>query len=299
MVLLMQIQGIAWGFLEKYSCSPDESVACLGADNMGWRYTLCTLGTIVLVLAIVRLFIFRLPESPYYLLAQGRDADAIAVVKYIARKSKRPCTVTLEMLEQIDRDFGNDTENDPLYTKTELFLRPFKRLSIKSLRPLFGTPKLALQTSILTWLWAAVGLAYPLYTVFLPLYLSAKNAKLDSSDSIASTYREYCYIAACTIPGPVLAGYVIETKLGRRYALGISALVSGIFLYLSTLAETNAAVVGFNCTSTIVLNFFLAIQVSIFPYCLLCRQLFMKTDFANLAVCIHSGVFSGTRERYC
>jgi hypothetical protein len=229
---------------------------------MGWRYILCTLGTIVLFLAIVRLFIFHLPESPYYLLAQGRDADAIAVVEYIAKKSNQPCTVTLDMLEQVDRDFGNDIGSGPLQTKTELFLRPFKRLSLKSLRPLFGTKRLALQTTLLTWLWAAVGLAYPLYAVFLPLYLGAKNAKIAPADSISATYSEYCYIAACTIPGPVIAGFVIETKLGRRYALAISGLVSGVFLYLSTLAETEAAVVGFNCTTTIILNFFLAIQVS-------------------------------------
>jgi MFS family permease len=258
--------GIAWGFISKYSCSTDESVVCLGAHNMGWLYTLCTLGTIVLFLSIARLFIFRIPESPYYLLAHARDADAIAVVQYIAQKSNKPCTVTLEMLEQINSDYGHSSRKQPLCTKTEMFLRPFKQLSINSLRPLFGTPKLILQTSLFTWLWAAVGIAYPLYTVFLPLYLSAKNATLDSGDSISATYREYCYIAACTIPSPVLAGFVIETRLGRRYALGISALVTGLFLYVSRLAETNAAVVGFNCTATIVINSFLAIQVS-FLFC--------------------------------
>lgn len=229
---------------------------------MGWRYTLFTQGSIVLFLGIVRLFIFHIPESPYYLLAHGKDAEAIAVVEYIAKKSNKPCTITLEMLEQINIDFGHDSENRPQFTKTELFMRPFKQFSLTNLRPLFGTYKLALQTVLFTWLWAAAGLAYPLYTVFLPLYLGAKNAKLDSGDSIGATYREYCYIAACTIPGPVLAGYVIETRVGRRYALAISALVTGMFLYISTTAEINAAVVGFNCTATIVINFFLAIQVS-------------------------------------
>jgi hypothetical protein len=228
---------------------------------MGWRYTLYTLGSIVIFLAAIRLLIFRIPESPYYLLAHGRDSEAIAVVEYIAEKSNKPCKVTLEMLEQINIDYGHESGSQPRFTKTELFLKPFKQLSLKNLKPLFGTAKLALQTSLFTWLWAAAGLAYPLYTVFLPLYLSAKNAKLDSGNSISQTYKEYCYIAACTIPGPVLAGFVIETRFGRRYSLAISALITGMFLYLSTLAETNAAVVGFNCTATIVINFFLAIQV--------------------------------------
>jgi hypothetical protein len=231
---------------------------------MGWRYTLYTLGSIVILLGIIRVFVFHMPESPYYLLARGRDADAIGVVEYIAKKSNKPCTVTLEMLQQVNRDYGHDPENQPLHSKTELFLRPFRQLSFKNLRPLFGSPKMALQTSLITWLWAALGLAYPLYSVFLPLYLSAKNATLDSQDSIQATYSEYCYIAACTVPGPVIAGYVIETRLGRRYALAISALVSGVFLYVSTLAETNQAVTGLNCTVTIVINFVFAIEVSYF-----------------------------------
>ena len=270
---------------------------------MGWRYSLFTLGSIVIFLGVIRLFVFRIPESPYYLLAHGRDAEAIAVIEFIAKKSNKPCTVTLEMLEQINSDFGHDSENHPQFTTVQLFLKPFKQLSFKSLKPLFGTPKLALQTSLFTWLWAAAGLAYPLYTVFLPLYLSAKNAKLDAGDSISATYREYCYIAACTIPGPVIAGYVIETRVGRRYALAISALVTGMFLYLSTLAETNAAVVGFNCTATVVINFFLAIQVRC--HCrfksgsLLAAELDESRDLLGLVVRVHARILPSTRESYC
>jgi hypothetical protein len=44
---------------------------CLKADNMGWRYTLYTLGSVVIVLALARLLVFRIPESPYFLLARG------------------------------------------------------------------------------------------------------------------------------------------------------------------------------------------------------------------------------------
>jgi hypothetical protein len=237
---------------------------CLRADNMGWRYTLFTVGGLVLLMALSRTFLFKIPESPYFLLSHSRDAEAFEAVQYIAKKSNKPCLLTMEHIKEINDRHGLDTEDSavakPFLT---LFAAQFKQMSFQNLKPLFGKPRLALQTGILVWIWAAVGIAYPLYTWFLPVYLQAKFTAIQPDYSTRAVYSQYCYIAACTVPGPIIASYVIETRLGRRYTMAITTIASGVFLYLSTLANTNHAVVGWNCAATLVINFFFAIQVSV------------------------------------
>jgi MFS family permease len=253
---------VAWAFIGNFSCDLSLSDVCARADNMGWRYTLFTLGALVIFLASVRFFLFRFPESPYYLMAGGREAEAVEVIQYIAQKSKRPCTLTVEMLQEVNDRFGRDSQLTPIRPPfKELFLAQFKTLSLKKLKPLFGKPKLALQTGLIVWIWAAIGIAYPLYSSFLPVYLAAKFQSISFDYSTSATYRQYCYIAACTVPGPILAAFAIETRMGRRYTMAVGTLASGMFLYLSTLASTNIAVVAWNCTATLVINFMFAIQV--------------------------------------
>jgi hypothetical protein len=211
---------------------------------MGWRYTLFTVGAIVIVFAALRAFVFRLPESPYFLLSRGRDQEALEVIQYIAKQSGKPCDITIEQLTFINDQHGKSNNTGLSRSTKEIFLAQFKELSLSRLKPLFGKPKLALQTSIVMWIWAAVGVAYPLYSSFLPLYLAAKFKAISYDYSTAATYRSYCYIAACTVPGPIIAGWAVETKLGRRYSMALGTVLSGIFLYVSTLASTNEAVVG-------------------------------------------------------
>lgn len=147
---------------------------------------------------------------------------------------------------------------------------------------LWGTKKLALHTSLIIWIWASIGIAYPLYSSFLPLYLAAKFKSISYDYSTSSTYRQYCYIAACTVPGPIAAGFAIQTKLGRRYCMAISTILSGVLLYLSTIAATNGAVVGFNCAATAVINFMFAIQVSS-PFSLLTMKLIESSMHTHLS----------------
>jgi MFS family permease len=239
------------------------SDVCLKEDNAGWRYTLYTLGATVLVLAAVRFFVFDFPESPYFLLSRGRDAEAVKVVQEIARRSKRSCNLTVECFAEVNDRFGREPQQgDVKRSVKEIFLLQFQALHWRNLRPLFGTPKLALQTCIIMWIWAAIGVAYPLYSYFLPVYLEAQFSAIDPNYSLASTYQQYCYIAACTVPGPIIAGWLVETRLGRRYTMAIGTVVSGVFLCVSVVAaRTNEALVAWNCVATLAINFMFAIQV--------------------------------------
>lgn len=232
---------------------------------MGWRYTLYTLGTLVIVLAMIRLFLFRIPESPYFLLSRGRDAEAVEVVEYLSQQSKKPTTLTLDQLRSINDIHGRPTNDSTIKPSFKnILLEHFQDMSFSRLKVLWGTPKLALHTSLIIWIWASIGVAYPLYTYFLPLYLTAKFQSISYDYSTSSTYRQYCYIAACTVPGPIAAGFAIQSKLGRRYCMALGTILSGVLLYLSTIASTNGAVVGFNCGATAVINFMFAIQVSLY-----------------------------------
>ncbi|TRX97531.1 hypothetical protein FHL15_001809 [Xylaria flabelliformis] len=109
---------IAFGFIPNRSCSPNFSEAnplpscfkeglepgapcCSRESNMGWRYFLYTLGAITLFVLFLRSAVFRLKESPKYLICKGRDAEAVAVVQHISKKNGIPCNLTLEHLKQL------------------------------------------------------------------------------------------------------------------------------------------------------------------------------------------------------
>ncbi|GAB1195459.1 hypothetical protein APSETT444_004718 [Aspergillus pseudonomiae] len=47
-----------------------------------------------------------LPETPRYLLSQGRDEDAVAAVNHVARQNGRPEPLTIGMLREIDMRLG-------------------------------------------------------------------------------------------------------------------------------------------------------------------------------------------------
>ena len=78
---------IAWGFLTNYACDADLSSCdisappcCSKADNWGWRYLNITVGAIIFLMFVARFFLFHLFESPKFLLAKGRQAEAVATV---------------------------------------------------------------------------------------------------------------------------------------------------------------------------------------------------------------------------
>ena len=108
---------IAYGFIPKYSCSPNFSEAnpapacntvaagtpcCTRASNMGWRYLMFTLGALTLGVFILRFVVFRFQESPKFLVYRGRDDQAIKSLQHIARVNKRQCGITLADFEALN-----------------------------------------------------------------------------------------------------------------------------------------------------------------------------------------------------
>jgi hypothetical protein len=128
-----------------------------------------------------------------------------------------------------------------------------------------------------------IGLAYPLFNAYLPLYL---NDRFATSSSVSTVYRNYVIISVMGIPGSILACLIVdwtrksrkddsthdreldrETKRieaegkpfrlwdgltvvgGRKMTMIVSTLLTGIFLFLFTASKNAADVLGFSCAS--------------------------------------------------
>lgn len=147
---------IGWVFLvpERWNCVRDRATTCASADNRGWRFVFYTGGGLVLVLSLLRITVVRLRETPKHQLAVGRDAEVVETLRLLAAKYRRPCSLTLEKLEA-----GGAACDEKRRLPATLWLH---------LSGLFGTRVMA-TTTLMLWLsWTLIGLAYPLFFVFLP-----------------------------------------------------------------------------------------------------------------------------------
>lgn len=236
------------------------------------RYLMITLGGIALAFGLIRVFCFKIPESPAYLLSKGRDADAVEAVNYICRYNGRPETLTLEMLQYIDQQqqVGHlavqpaENINAPAATIAErsprrmsyieILRESFRDYNTNSYRKLFAGRKMAQHSSVTFLIWLTVGIAYPLYFAFITSYLETKSSYSATSSS-NYTYMVYCIVSVVGVLGPIAAGFAVETRFGRRWMMAASAILTGVFLFAYTTVETGAADIGFQCATAILGNF--------------------------------------------
>ncbi|KAJ5408358.1 hypothetical protein N7509_002241 [Penicillium cosmopolitanum] len=257
---------IAWVFLANFSCPTDATPeTCRRQDNMGWRYTLIVLGGLALCFTFIRLFIFKLPETPRYLLSQGRDEEAVEAVNYVARQNGKHEPLTIGMMREIDARLGNLSENGDKaakLSKKEILAETMQAFKGEHFRALFATRKLSQQTLIIWAIWLTVGIAYPLYFNFLPSYLATKFTQ---DYSLSLTYRNYCIVSAVGIVGPLSAAVGVNTRLGRRWMMGISAAVTGVFLFAYVGVNTPTSSLAFSCVTSLLANFEYAVMYAFTP----------------------------------
>ncbi|KAI6780336.1 putative MFS-type transporter-like protein [Emericellopsis cladophorae] len=235
---------IAWGFMvpRRWNCAAD-ALACSKDENWGWRYTLFTGGALVFVLSLLRITIVRLRETPKYLLGMGRDAEVVETFEYLSRKYNRPCSLTLEKLEACGTI--NDSHKKGGF---------FGELMVH-LRGLFGTKKMGISTSMIWFSWTLIGLAYPLFNVFLPQYLAARGAEFNRTPF--ETWRNYALTNVSGIFGPMLAGLLCNIRLlGRRYTMVIGALITCAFFFGYTAVRKDYQDVLFTCLINFCLNIY-------------------------------------------
>ncbi|KAI1346379.1 major facilitator superfamily domain-containing protein [Xylaria sp. FL0043] len=236
---------ICWGFLvpKRWNCDLDGD-ECPRSSNMGWRYVYFTAGALVLVLSILRVTVVRLKETPKYQLTEGSDASLVENLQSLAKRYNQPCSLTLDQLEACGKIEGTHGESRFSFTEFKIHLAG-----------LFATKKIGLST-ILIWLsWTLIGLAYPLFYVFLSTYLKVRGVTEPTNPFLV--WRNYTLANISGIPGPILAGLLCNIKwLGRRYTMVIGALVTMAFFFGYTAVHTSDENVAFSCVIAFCVNIY-------------------------------------------
>ncbi|KAH4020823.1 hypothetical protein HBI38_172210 [Parastagonospora nodorum] len=272
--------GIAYGTAAKWRCEPElpscKAVAageacCTVSSNMGWRYNVIVLGAMTLVIFFLRYFVFNFHESPKFLLARGREAEAIEVLHKIAKFNRAPPpTLTLEMFAAIDAadpDFHAAVVAPTNLTRAEKNKAVFKNVGkeLKRLKGIF-TNKLSLFIFIL------LGIAYMgdywsfnLAGNFLPIILLRNNVS-NGRGTVQDTYKQYIIIYTPGILGAILALASVQMPLlGRKWSLVFSAICQGLSMAMYTQVDSTAAYVGLNALEYIMQTYFNAVLYASAP----------------------------------
>lgn len=201
-------------------------------------------------MSILRITVIRLKETPKFLIGEGRDEQCVETLQSIAAKYNRPCSLTLEQL--VACGFTNTGRRGSVAHASQRF--SFAEVLVH-LKGLYATKRIGLSTTLIWFSWTLIGLAYPLYNVFLPSYLASRGADFGQTSAFI-TWRNYAIVNMCGIFGPVLAGYMCATPLGRKYTMVIGALVTMAFFFAYTQVRSQAQNLGFNCAISFCLNIY-------------------------------------------
>ncbi|KAF8443664.1 MFS general substrate transporter [Boletus edulis BED1] len=261
---------VAWPLLSNFSCSGPPA-ACPRSSNEGWRYFLFTMGGLMMILWILRFFVFNLYESPKYLMGRGRDEAAVEMIHKVAAYNGKASSLTVEYLKSAEKTGNSSSEKEVKMdvSAAAAIRRKLVKFDSSHVKPLFATRKLAYSTGLLITLWALIGLAFPLYNGFVTYYLQTRGADFGDS-SVYITYRNQIILSVIGVPGALLAGYLVELPfLGRRGTLSIFTILTGAFILASTTARTSNALLGWNCgysfTSNVMYGVLYAVSPELFP----------------------------------
>ena len=225
--------------MTNYSCAEDATVTeCTRKDNMGWRYLHFTTGSLVLVLATLRILVVRMVQTPRWLISQNRDEEVLRNLHEVASTYNRSFSVTLEQLQSQGR-----VQNTEKSVWSPLRLR-------KHVSGLFDTRKLAWSTTVIIANWFVIGMVTPLFAVFLPYYLQARGADVGDSSNYTK-WRNFAVNQVAGLIGPIVAAGLVETKfVGRRGSLAIGAAITMALQFGYTQIKTPAQNLGVSAAIT-------------------------------------------------
>ncbi|KAI0158301.1 major facilitator superfamily domain-containing protein [Xylariaceae sp. FL1272] len=250
---------IAWGLLTNFTCQQDAET-CTKSENIGWRYFMITIGGLTLITFAIRFFCFTIFESPKYLMGKGQDEEAVRTVHEVARRNGKESWLTLEHLKAVELE-GYAQQA----TASDAIKRKLEAVNLNHIKALFKTKKLGYSTGALMLVWAFIGLAFPLYNAYLP-YLQAIRGAEFGDGSTYITYRNNLILAVTGVPGAALGAVLAETpKIGRKGALCVSTVLTGVFLFGSTTATNSPALLGWNTAYSFTSNIMYAVLYAFTP----------------------------------
>lgn len=244
---------IAWGFIPNYSCTNTTACSLVAAgqpcctkdSNWGWRYLNLTMGAFTFVMFCCRFFLFHLFESPKFLLSRGKQREAVSVVYGVAHANNAKTWLTEEILNEIG---GYPEEvTDMKLSNKDIVKRQLEKFSTQRIAPLFNGWKLGLNTVLLWFCWATIGMGYPLFNAFLPQYLTRADPNAPAEPA-SVVYRNYAITSVVGVPGSIIACYTVNIKyVGRKGTIAAATLLTGIFLFLFTASTDSDYQLTFTC----------------------------------------------------
>ena len=182
-------------------------LAWLIVPHFGWRWLL---GISALPGVIIFFFRRSVPESPRYLMINGRVEEAYNVVQLIAKE--------------------NGVHID------EFALQPLQAEKNNKINQLWN-PQLRRTTLLLWAIWFCISLGYYGVFTWLPSYF--KTAGM----ATLPVYQNTFILALAQLPGYFSAAYLVE-KWGRKRTLAFYLVASGLFTYLFAAANSIQWLVG-------------------------------------------------------
>ncbi len=177
-------------------------LAWLIVPRFGWRVLLAVSAVPGLIVFLIRRGV---PESPRFLLVNGKTEAAQNVLKQVAAENGRPMP--------------------------DLRLKPIEKKAAVSRTSDLLKPGLR-RTTLLLWLmWFAISLGYYGVFTWLPSFFRSSGMEL------LPVYQNTFILALAQLPGYFSAAYLVE-KWGRRRTLAFYLVASGVFTYLFALANT-------------------------------------------------------------
>ena len=260
---------IAYAFIPNYGCQPDftrkdELVSCNSpglkpgqpccskAQNMGWRYTLFTIGAITMCVFILRFVVFRFQESPKYLVYRGHDDKAVEVLHNIAKFNGKECDVTLQTFESLTDESDSVGSGAAMLgggTK-QLKATWFEKFKLELARYKLLFDGFAMtRLTVLVWLiYVCDYWGFTVAGTYLPEILSKKNGAIDLS--LRFTYRSYIYIYAPGIVGVLLGVLCYDLpRVGRKYTMVVASALMAVSLFVFSTVNTEASNIGLNVVS--------------------------------------------------
>ncbi|KAL1922520.1 uncharacterized protein VTP21DRAFT_10059 [Calcarisporiella thermophila] len=255
---------IAWIILPYYSC-PEEDSCDPESQNNGWRYVLFTLGVLTFLMVTARLSLFRLQESPKFLMSNNRKNDAVMVLRSIVKingsdvyidPNDLPSTVNNNDYSSVQR--SSDDEAEELSEHEEIRPRSPRRrppkpthltsrissrfvcFDLNAIRPLFS-PKWCKTTLLVFAIWILISLGYTMFNVFLPKYL--EKLGFGEPPSPDQVYRDYLIYSLAGVPGSIFGSWLIETPLGRKGTMALSSFGSAFGLFLFSTVQSRGTMV--------------------------------------------------------
>ncbi|HOX32668.1 MAG TPA: MFS transporter [Spirochaetales bacterium] len=201
-----------------YGTIAAAGLAWLVVPRLGWRWLFALSALPGLILFAVR---GSMPESPRFLAAGGRDAEAREVLlRVAAANGADPAGVEAALAAAPEGEAPGSAAAAPRGALAELLAPGLRR------------------TTLLLWLlWFAISVGYYGGFTWLPSWLRAKGFALPS------VYPTAFFLALAQLPGYWSAAYLVE-RWGRRRTLGTYLLGSGACALAFALARSPASIVA-------------------------------------------------------